>query len=216
MIGVWSDGRFVQPTGRQQDGRIMVSRDDAPAETNPPARIMDDRLLAVAQSRDQTAFADLFRYYAPRIKSYLRRLGAEDSVAEELAQEAMLAVWSKAAHFDPARASAATWIFAIARNLRIDRLRQERRPEIDPDDPDLVVDPAPPADEALETGRREQRVRDALALLPPDQAQVVALSFFEDVPHAEIASRLDVPLGTVKSRIRLAMGRIKALLGESR
>ncbi|EPY02016.1 sigma-70 family RNA polymerase sigma factor [Magnetospirillum fulvum] len=194
----------------------MIARDDTPADPDPHAQTMNARLRAVAQSRDQAAFSALFLYYAPRIKSYLRRLGAEDAVAEELAQDAMLTVWSKAAAFDPERASASTWIFAIARNLRIDRLRHERRPEIDPDDPDLVVDPAPPADEALETGRREQRVRTALTHLPPDQARVVALSFFEDMPHAEIASRLDVPLGTVKSRMRLAMGRIKALLGESR
>jgi RNA polymerase sigma-70 factor (ECF subfamily) len=180
------------------------------------AGLMAAHLSAVATHRDQSAFAELFRHYAPRIKSYLRRLGAEDAVAEELAQEAMLTVWRKAEHFDPDRAGAGTWIFAIARNLRIDRLRRERRPEIDEDDPALVADPAPPADEALETGRRDQRLRAALSRLPPDQARVVALSFFEDVPHSEIATRLDVPLGTVKSRLRLAMGRIRALLGESR
>lgn len=194
----------------------MVARDDAPADFEPQAPAMAARVRAVARSRDQAAFAELFRFYAPRIKSYLRRLGAEDGVAEDLAQETMLAVWSKAALFDPDRAAVSTWIFAIARNLRIDRLRQERRPEIDPDDPALAADPAPPADEALDSGRRERRVRDALTHLPPDQARVVALSFFEEVPHAEIASRLDLPLGTVKSRLRLAMGRIKALLGESR
>jgi len=194
----------------------MIARDTAPADPDPQARTMSAYLGAVARSGDQAAFSALFLYYAPRIKSYLRRLGAEDAVAEELAQEAMLTVWRKAASFDPARAAPSTWIFAIARNLRIDRLRHERRPEIDPDDPDLIVDPAPPADEALESGRREQRLREALTHLPPDQARVVALSFFEDVPHAEIATRLDVPLGTVKSRMRLAMGRIKALLGESR
>nr|WP_002729684.1 sigma-70 family RNA polymerase sigma factor [Magnetospirillum molischianum]CCG42093.1 Putative RNA polymerase sigma factor [Magnetospirillum molischianum DSM 120] len=194
----------------------MDSREQVSTEADSQAQVMAARLQAVARNRDRDAFAELFRYYAPRIKSYLRRLGTEDSVAEELAQDAMLAVWSKATHFDPERAKAATWIFSIARNLRIDRLRHERRPEIDLDDPELIVDPAPPADDALETGRREQRVRDALTHLPPDQARVVALSFFEDVPHAEIATRLDVPLGTVKSRMRLAMGRIKALLGESR
>ncbi|HEY8697877.1 MAG TPA: sigma factor, partial [Rhizomicrobium sp.] len=80
-------------------------------------------LVRVGGARDRAAFEMLFRHFAPRIKAYLLRLGAASPVAEELAQEAMLSVWRKAALFDPAKASAGTWIFTIARNLRIDALR---------------------------------------------------------------------------------------------
>ena len=165
--------------------------------------------------RDRQAFAVLFRHYAPRIKTYLRKLGAEDNLAEDLAQEAMLTVWSRAALFDPTRANAGTWIFAIARNLRIDRLRREKRPEMAWDDPEMVPDPAPPADQAVATQQGERQVRGALALLPDEQAEVVTLSFYEDTPHAEIAARLGIPLGTVKSRLRLAMKRLRANLGDN-
>lgn len=174
----------------------------------------NDDVLAIAQSGDRDAFARLFRHFAPRIKTYLVRQGAEAAVADDLAQEAMLSVWRKSATFDPARAGAATWIFTIARNLRIDQLRRERRPSIEMDDPDLVADPAPRADEVVDAGQRERLVRAALGALPAEQAQVVGLSFFEDAPHAEIAQRLKIPLGTVKSRLRLAMKRIRAQLGE--
>ncbi|MEJ0041905.1 MAG: sigma-70 family RNA polymerase sigma factor [Rhizomicrobium sp.] len=85
-------------------------------------------VVAVAQARDKAAFQALFDHFAPRVKGYLMRLGAGNAVAEDLAQEAMLAVWRKAALFDPAKASASTWIFTIARNLRIDAIRKERRP----------------------------------------------------------------------------------------
>lgn len=175
---------------------------------------MTAALASLVQERDQQVFARLFRFYAPRIKTYLRKLGTDDAMAEELAQEAMLAVWRKAESFDPAKATAGTWIFAIARNLRIDRLRRERRPEIDPDDPALVEDPAPRADEVVAVEQSERKVRAALAGLPPEQAEVVALSFYEDRPHAEIAARLGLPLGTVKSRLRLALKRIRAQIGD--
>ncbi|MDX2222929.1 MAG: sigma-70 family RNA polymerase sigma factor [Rhodospirillaceae bacterium] len=170
---------------------------------------------AVATARDRDAFARLFDHYAPRLKSFLMRQGADDTQAEDIAQETMLAVWRKAAMFDPAKASAGTWIFTIARNLRIDAIRKARRPEFDPDDPAFVPDPERPADEAMDAEQMGRKVRAALAELPEEQAAVVRLSFFEDKPHAEIAEQLALPLGTVKSRLRLAMRRIKSFLGDN-
>lgn len=188
----------------------------AAARTDEQDRaVLSDWLAAVGRERDREAFVRLFAYYAPRLKTYLRRLGADDQTADDLVQEAMLAVWHKADAYDPARATAGTWIFTIARNLRIDRLRREKRPEIDPDDPLLVAAPPPAADDALAAGQSGARIRAALASLPADQAEVISLSFYEDIPHAEIAARLGLPLGTVKSRLRLAMKRIRGLLGDA-
>lgn len=175
------------------------------------------RLIArIAATADRAAFAELFRHFAPRVKSYMLRLGASDGEAEDLAQEAMVAIWCKAGQFDPAKAAAATWIFAIARNLRIDRLRRERRPEFNPDDPALVPDETPRADQLLAASQSTQRVREALRDLPEEQVRVVELSFFEDLPHAAISESLGIPLGTVKSRLRLAMGRLRTALGDLR
>jgi RNA polymerase sigma-70 factor (ECF subfamily) len=168
-------------------------------------------VVAIASCSDREAFARLFRHFAPRVKSYLLRFHMEAAVAEELAQETLLTVWRKAAYFDPARASASTWIFTIARNLRVDFLRGSAHPEALEDHPALEsADPLP--GDVLLMSEREERTRDALTGLPQDQAEVVRLSFFEDKPHSEIARELGIPLGTVKSRLRLAFGRLKTAL----
>lgn len=166
-------------------------------------------LIAVGTTRDRAAFEAVFRHFAPRVKAYLLRLGAGPATAEDLAQEAMLSVWRKAALFDPAKASAATWIFTIARNLRIDAIRRERRPEFDPNDPAFVPEAETQADAGLVRSDDEARLREAIGNLSPEQAQVVELSFFADKPHSLIAKELGLPLGTVKSRLRLAMSRIR-------
>jgi len=181
--------------------------------TVDPARL-NVLVVAVAQARDRAAFQALFDHFAPRVKGYLMRLGAGGAVAEDLAQEAMLAVWRKAALFDPAKASASTWIFTIARNLRIDAIRKERRPEPDPSDPALFPEAERSADETMDWVKAENRLRAALAGLPPEQARIIELSFLAEKPHSLIASELGLPLGTVKSRIRLAMARLRAALGE--
>jgi RNA polymerase sigma-70 factor (ECF subfamily) len=173
-----------------------------------------DMIGAIAAHSDRAAFAVLFGHFAPRVKSYMLRLGAEPSLAEELAQETLLAVWRKAAAFDPAKAAASTWIFTIARNLRIDAARRDRRGADPAEDASDAPDPEPTPDAILAASQSEARVRSALLDLPPEQAEVVRLSFFSDKPHAEIAEELKLPLGTVKSRLRLAMGRLRDLLGD--
>ncbi len=178
----------------------------------PEALEMDALLRRVAECRDRAAFATLFGHFAPRIKAYLLRLGAPAAAAEDLAQEAMLSLWRKAHLFDPAKASAATWLFTIARNLRIDALRREKRPEIDPED--LMPEAEPDADDAIALRDGEGRLRLALKTLPPDQIAVIELSYFADKPHSQIAGELGIPLGTVKSRLRLAMARLKQAMGE--
>jgi len=171
-------------------------------------------IVAVATRGDRSAFAALFAHFAPRVKSYMLRLGAAPEAAEELAQETLLTVWRKAALFDPARAGASTWIFAIARNLRIDAVRRERRPAIedDPSDGRAEVEP----DALVAAAERGERLREAIAALPPDQAEVVRLSFFQDKPHSEVARDLGLPLGTVKSRLRLALARLRGQVEDLR
>lgn len=185
-----------------------------PKSGDTPAENFSALVEAVARRQDRQAFARLFQHYAPRVKSFLLRQGADDGQAEEVVQETMLAVWRKAALFDATKASASTWIFTIARNLRIDMIRKARRPEVIADDPAFVPDPEEAPDVAMQVDQMRVRVRAALKDLPDEQATVVQLSFFEDKPHGEIAKQLALPLGTVKSRLRLAMRRIRTALGE--
>jgi RNA polymerase sigma-70 factor (ECF subfamily) len=129
----------------------------------------------------------------------------------------MLSVWRKATLFDAASAGAATWIFTIARNSRIDAIRRERRGgaiRVWEVDAEFEIDPAPAADAQLAAGQSEARVNEALAQLSGDQLRVVKMSFFEDIAHADIARTLAIPLGTVKSRLRLAMKRLRGLLDQ--
>jgi len=181
-------------------------------------RMQWGRLIrAIATDQDRAAFATLFEYFAPRIKSFLQRSGASEASAEELAQETMLAVWRKAALFDPESAGAAAWIFTIARNLRIDaRRRDSRGGVIETSDVEIEfqIDDSPLPDSRLASVQSEERVRSALSQLSADQVRVIELSFFEEKAHAEIAKILEIPLGTVKSRLRLAMNRLRNLLSE--
>jgi len=171
-------------------------------------------LRAIATRQDRAAFAALFEFYAPRIKGMLMRRGASADAAEDFAQETLLVVWRKAAQFDPALASASAWVYTIARNLRVDRLRRDQRAVSFALYADSEPQPAERPDDPLERSQQEQRVRSALAALPQEQVRVVELSFFEGRAHGDIAERLGLPLGTVKSRLRLAMGRLRNLLGE--
>lgn len=181
------------------------------------ARFSPDELAglieAVGKDRDRRAFAQLFAHFAPRVKSFLKRSGLADSIAEELTQDVMLALWSKASSFDPARAGASTWVFTIARNQRIDRLRRMRCEAAD-----RLFDPggeprAPPSGEDIAIAmEREEEILGALRALSREQAAIVRLSFFAEKSHGEIARELDIPLGTVKSRVRLALNRLRSML----
>ena len=171
-------------------------------------------IVRIARARDRAAFASLFEYFAPRVKSYMIRLGAPPEAAEELAQETLLIVWRRAEAYDPAKAAASTWVFAIGRNLRIDLARKAgRSPPRDDPAFDLSAPAAP--DTAVSAVEDQARIGRAIATLPADQARVISLSFFADKPHSEIAAELEIPLGTVKSRLRLAMARLRAVLEES-
>lgn len=178
----------------------------------PTAVDLAEWLQAVAASADRHAFARLFEYFAPRLISFFSRAGLPREVAEEVTQETMISVWSKASLYDPAHAGVSTWIYTIARNARIDRLRREgRRTRVET----ALFDDEEPLDvsgeDHLLASERDSRVRLAVEALPAEQAKVLRLSFFADKPHAEIAKELGLPLGTVKSRLRLAMAKVRAV-----
>jgi RNA polymerase sigma-70 factor (ECF subfamily) len=172
-----------------------------------------DLIEAIAARQDRAAFAALFRYFAPRVKAFVMRGGADSEAAQEVVQEAMVLVWRKARSFDRARASAATWIFTIARNKRIDLIRRTSRPAIDPEDwLTSFASEAGDADKSVAAEQTYNRMKELLADLSADQLLVIHKAFFEDKTHTAIAQELGLPLGTVKSRIRLALGRLREAL----
>ncbi|TCR63057.1 RNA polymerase sigma-70 factor (ECF subfamily) [Bosea sp. BK604] len=173
-------------------------------------------IAAIARSGDREAFAALFDHFAPRVKGLLMRGGASAELAEEVAQETLLAVWRKAGLFDPAKASASTWIATIARNLRIDIARRETRSRLSQVYEILDEEAPEQPDATLSGAERDARVRDAMTRLSPDQYRVVELAFLEGFSHQDVAHRLAIPLGTVKSRLRLALSHLRGRLEDLR
>jgi RNA polymerase sigma-70 factor (ECF subfamily) len=169
----------------------------------------DAQLLGRTGAGDKQAFAALFSRYVPKLKSYLMRLGASAAAAEDVVQDAVVSVWRGASSYEAAKAKASTWMFVIARNAWVDRLRRENvelayRSENRP----LGQDDAP--DDAAVRKSDEERIGAAMASLSETQRQVVRLSYVEDRPRSETGTRFSVPLGAVKSRLRLALARLRA------
>ncbi len=201
---------------------ISAARRPVPARRNgnsvpavTEALNIDALLERVANEADRVAFEALFEHFAPRLKGFLMGQGTDAQLAEEVVQETMVNVWRKAAQFDPAKASASTWVFTIARNMRIDLIRKSTRPEPDMNDPALTPDPEPLAHDLISRQQEAGRLRAAVSGLPEDQQHVLRLAFFEDKTHPEVAAELGLPLGTVKSRIRLALNHIRNTFGET-
>jgi RNA polymerase sigma-70 factor, ECF subfamily len=169
-------------------------------------------IMRVAQNRDRLAFGQLFDHFAPRLKSFMMRKNTSAELAEDLVQEAMISVWTKAALYEPSKGSVTTWVFTIARNLRIDRIRRDvHMPTTDLGDYDEPSE-APEGEELLGRKQEDGLVARALLAIPDEQRQILVLSFVEDMPQSEIATKLAIPLGTVKSRMRLAYGHLRRIL----
>lgn len=197
--------------------RRLEARLSFGASRGPKAKVdWADLIGRVASRQDREAFKRLFEHFAPRIKGLMQKAGCSPDEAEEIAQNAMIAVWRKASLFDPATAGAAAWIFTIARNLRIDLFRRRARAGRLEDVSELpdAPDPTEPADAVISRAQDAARIESAIKQLSAEQIAVVRLSFIEEKAHPEIASQLGIPLGTVKSRIRLAMNRLRDILDE--
>lgn len=172
-----------------------------------------EQLLArVAQDGDKSAFTELFSHFGPLLKGFMMKKGASADLAEDLAQDAMVLVWRKAALYSAARGSVSTWIFTIARNLRIDKFRRTGRYKFaDIADFELQSD-EPANDVQVNTKQEVARVGEAIGQLPEEQRQVIHMAYIEDLTQMEIADKLGQPLGTVKSRMRLAYQKLHRTL----
>ena len=139
-------------------------------------------------------------------------------LAEDVIQEAFLSIWRSSARYDPARGSVRSWTLGVVRNRAIDALRRASgpAPKLDLDDAALLEARAAPERTESEAIRRDaaERVRGAVAKLPPEQSEVITLAFFGGFSHSEIASMLGAPLGTIKGRMRLGLEKLQEALAE--
>ncbi len=179
---------------------------------------LDDKTLVKLAARDhQDALGELYERYSRLVFSLALNMVGDHATAEEVTLDVFTRVWEKANTYRPDQAKVSTWLTSITRYRSIDVLRRRgSRPKqqsldwakVSPDHAPGVEDP----EEAAELALQRQRVRAAIAALPPDQKQALALAYFKGYTHREIAAILDQPLGTVKTRIRLAMQKLREML----
>jgi RNA polymerase sigma factor (sigma-70 family) len=181
----------------------------------PRTRQLDDLLTAVGAERDDAAFTALFDHFRPRVHAQLVRLGLAPFAAADVTQDVMETIWCKAHLFDRRKSPAASWVFRIAQNRRIDVRRRSREHRYVETDLSLIPDSTADSETSIDATRIEQHVQAALEALPQDQSKMVQLAFFEGLSHSRIAARTKVPVGTVKSRLRLAFSRLRRLLGDA-
>lgn len=169
----------------------------------------------IASQRDKQSFMELFDYFSPRVNAYLLGMGVESGLAEDLCQEALLTLWNKSHLYQPRKAAVSTWLFRVARNLWIDRLRKQRATIYELQDEYLDAGMGA-QDPEEDTGELDaDRIQRALEALPRNQAQVVYKAYFEGKSHSEIAADTGMPLGSVKSSLRLALQALREKYGES-
>ncbi|MBD2858119.1 sigma-70 family RNA polymerase sigma factor [Spongiibacter sp. KMU-158] len=166
-------------------------------------------VLNIAQHRDKQSFMAIYDYFSPRVNAYLLGQGVEPQLAEDLTQEALLTLWNKARLYNPEKAAVSTWLFRVARNLWIDRLRKSRRVAYESDELlEFVADEGEP----LEVSDAD-RLKAVIDSLPRNQAQAVYMSYYEGKSHSEIAEETGMPLGSVKSCLRLAIKAFRQSFG---
>lgn len=214
--------------GKLRSVDYEVEQHDGGGPPDPRAGHWVACLERVARDRDRLAFRELFDHFAPMVKSFAYKvpsLEQPDQFAEDLLQETMLKVWTKAASFDPKLASPSTWIFTVARNMRIDLLRKQARHVVntvsmyaEDEDGEVDLEDIWFEDEnsdvfnLLAQQRSRRQIHESLKTLPPEQAYVLEKVYMEDKSHSEVAEELALPLGTVKSRVRLALSKLKLIV----
>lgn len=208
---------FNQPDANKKQNPMLSTTRRTNSGRVPDRKIEDSALLHRIALRDQQAFALLYDRYATVLYSLCLAIVKRATDAEDVLQECFLQIWEKAYAFDGVKGSVYTWLVTMTRNRAIDRLRSKHfqisRQQESTFDFDLLVssDSSSPLDNASQA-ERAHYVRQAFALLPPEQREVMQMAYFEGYSQSEIAVQLQIPLGTVKTRTRQAIKKLHALL----
>jgi RNA polymerase sigma-70 factor (ECF subfamily) len=180
----------------------------------------DEELVARLRERDSGAFTMLYDRYSRMAFGLAYRMLNDPSAAEDVVQEAFLAVWRQADTFRGERSAVRTWVLSIVHHRAIDRLRRGAAArEVSADVPDREADRADDSvDVEHEVGAliEARQVRSALDMLPAEQRRAIEMAYFAGLSHSEIAGELRVPLGTVKGRLRIGLQKMRALLDAPR
>ncbi|MDD7920683.1 RNA polymerase sigma factor [Actinomycetospora callitridis] len=178
----------------------------------------DATLLEQIGERSADALAQLYDRFGRPAYSLARRICVDESLAEDVVQEAFLVVWRDPGRFDPDRGAVSSWLLTLVHHRAVDAVRREatrRKRTVPPsaDGEEWNVPPGPGADQAALGAVVAGKVRDALGQLPADQREALALAYFGGYTQREVASLVGIPLGTVKSRMFAGTQKLRALLG---
>ena len=182
-----------------------------------PAGALDEELLLRLEGGDDRAFRELFARYAAIANALAFRLVRQTQVAEEIVQEAFLAVWRNPERYDRTRGSVRSWLLGTVHHRAVDAVRREqaqrrRAEQAAAVAPAAEEDPIDDIVAAIDLPRDRRIVRRALSELPDEQRDVIRRMYFEGLSQSQIAERTGLPLGTVKSRTLLGMRRLRASL----
>ncbi len=194
-------------SGTESKTRRSASVTQLPGRTDIDAGLM----ARIITASDKQALRELSLHYAPRLKAFLMYRGEQSQTAEDIVQDVIILIWTKAPQFDPQKGSFSSWAYRMTRNKWIDHKRKHGR--MQPTAPDIMSvmsdDLVEPADIEFDRQEASLAVRKEMALLPTDQKQILYLAFFEGLSHSQISDRTGLALGTVKSRIRSSLKKMR-------
>ncbi len=168
-------------------------------------------IIKITDDRDEMAFSSLFDFLAPKLKAFYLQNGLSSEHAEELTQDVMSIVWSKADKYDPNKSAFSTWVYTVARNKKIDFLRKNSNIKVNEDDIREFLYENHDITQEIQKDAINQvkKINKELSL---EQRKMIKMSFFENKSHKKIAQELEIPLGTVKSRIRHILLKLQKIL----
>lgn len=179
--------------------------------------LADESLIRLIARAQPDALTALYERYSRLVFSLAFNIVGDPATAEEVTLDVFSRVWEKAATYQASQAKVTTWLTSIARHRSIDQVRRRHsRPEKDSVSwlelpPGALLNGHNP-ETATELSLQQARIQAAVAQLPADQQQALALAYFKGYSHRQIADELGQPLGTIKTRIRLAMQKLRQLL----
>ena len=185
-----------------------------PAERTISGDVDDASLLRDIQRGGRAAFAALYDRHAPAAFGLAVKITGDRGIAEDVVQDAFLALWKQAPRFDPARGQVRSWLLTIVHHRAVDAVRRRAgRPERAlPEGAEEYLAAAGRLEDEAEAAMDAAAVREAVRMIPEDQRKTVEMAYFAGMTHVEIAAATGVPLGTVKSRLRIGLEKLREQL----
>ena len=169
---------------------------------------VEELIKKISKERDEKAFSLVFDFIAPKINSYYLKNNLKIDEAEELTQEVLSTIWTKAELYNPKKSKFITWVFTIARNKKVDFFRRDKKTRVNDEDiRDFIYENSKVDDFEIES--IIEKIREEL---DENQKKLIKMSFFEQKSHKKISEELEIPLGTVKSRIRSTLNKMHKFL----